>query len=341
MDSIRFTRRAFTRIAAGGAIAGAAIPAGLRGRDVVAQVGDTQLTCNANNVNVRLDPGLGATVVGRLFVGDIVYLIGNPVKVDGYAWLNITGASRQVGPGWVASSFFDAPSGGGLRIGSDVYVDTDVLNMRDYPGLTGTVINTLSQGAHALTSRAAVRRDGYTWYGVVLESGPEGYLAGEYLTVTPLNDATDGWPIGTSVRVSSDGLRLRRGPGTEYEVIRTYSRGDDGEVLDSPVMADGFRWYEVRMYSDGTSGWMADTFLEIARYEPTGTRLRVVDGPLNLREGSGLSNDVITTIPEGDVVVIADASIGVADGYNWWYVRLEDQPSVVGWIADGFTEQID
>ena len=341
MDSNRYTRRTFTRVAVGAALVGVASPLLLPVRSAVAQAGDTQLTSNANNVNVRSEPALAATVVGQLLSGDVVNLIGDPVKADGYVWLNITGYSRQVGPGWVASSFFDAPSGGGLRIGSDVYVDTDVLNMRDYPGLAGTVINTLSQSAHALTSRAAVRRDGYTWYGVVLDSGSEGYLAGEYLTVTPPNDATDGWSVGTSVRVTSDGLRLREGPGTEHVVLRSYARGDDGEVIDSPVMADGFRWYQVRMYADGKSGWMADEFLEIARYEPTGSRLRVVDGPLNLREGGGLSNDVIRTIPEGDVVVIADASVGVADGYNWWYVRLEKDPAVVGWIADGFTEQID
>ncbi len=142
------------------------------------------------------------------------------------------------------------------------------------------------------------------------------------------------------MRVTADGLRLRSAPGTGSTIIDVYSRGDDGQVLAGPERASGYDWYQVELYTDGNVGWSAADFLEIARYEPTGTRLRVIDGPLRLREGGSLSAPVITLIPEGDVVVIADASVGRADGYTWWYVRLDGEPDVLGWIADGFTEEI-
>jgi len=335
------SRRGLIRVVAGATLAASAQPLIAGTRSVLAQAGDTQLVCIANNVNVRQEPGLSATVIDQLFSGDIVNLIGRPVDADGYTWLNIVGYSRPTEAGWAAADFFGPPSGGGWNIGTHVYVAVDSLNLRDYPGLSGGVIRTLARNTHLITSRAAVSRDGYTWYGVVTDDGVEGYAAGELLSTSPSGDDNGGgWPTGASVRVTADGLRLRSGPGTGYSVIATYNRGADGEVLEGPTSGTGYQWYKVEMYADGRVGWFAADFLELARYEPTGTRLRVVDGPLNLRESASLSAPVITTIPTGDVVVIADAGSVVNDGYTWWYVQLESQPGVYGWIANGFTEEI-
>ncbi|HYH12861.1 MAG TPA: SH3 domain-containing protein [Thermomicrobiales bacterium] len=335
------SRRGLMRIAAGATLATSALPY-IAGTSLAhAQAGDTQLVCNANNVNVRREPGLSTTVVGQLFSGDIVNVIGNPVEADGYTWLNITGYSRNVGPGWAAADFFGPPSGGGWNIGTHVYVAVDSLNLRDYPSLSGGVIMTLGRNAHLITSRAAVARDGYTWYGVVPVNGTEGYVAGDFLSTSPTGGNNgDGWPAGTSVRVAADGLRLRSGPGTDYGVVASYRRGADGQVLEGPRHGASHQWYKVEMYTDGNVGWFAADFLEIARYEPTGSRLRVVDGPLNLRASGSLGAPVITTIPTGGVVVIADASSVVNDGYHWWFVELEAEPGVYGWIAHGFTEEI-
>ncbi len=79
----------------------------------------------------------------------------------------------------------------------------------------------------------------------------------------------------------------------------------------------------------------------MARFEPTGDRLRVVDGPLRLRKDPGLNGAVITTLSKGAVVVVADASAVRQDGYLWRYVRVESNPNLIGYIADGFTERID
>lgn len=67
----------------------------------------------------------------------------------------------------------------------------------------------------------------------------------------------------------------------------------------------------------------------------------MVDGPLRLRANPGLSAAVITTLSSGAVVVVADAASVRQDGYLWRYVRVESNPNLVGWIADGFTERIE
>ena len=335
-----YSRRSLIRLAAGAALGGTALPLIASSRAVYAQAGDTQLVCNADSVNVRDNPGLSSTVIDQLNTGDIVNLIGGPDETDGYTWLQVAGYGGNIESGWVAAEFLDTPGTGGWDVGTHVYVAVDGLNLRDAPGLRGSVIMTVGRNVHAITRRAAQASDGYTWYGVVLDNGTEGFFAGEFLSTTPPNDATGGWQAGTSVRVIADGLRLRSGPGTDYGIITAYSRGDDGQVLEGPSAGSGYEWYKVEMYGDGNIGWLAANYLEIARYEPTGSRLRVVNGPLNLREWGSLSAPVITVIPTGDVVVVANASLVQADGYTWWDVYLEDDPGVRGWIADGFTEEI-
>ncbi len=50
---------------------------------------------------------------------------------------------------------------------------------------------------------------------------------------------------------------------------------------------------------------------------------------------------MLASLPNGTVVVVADASAVRQDGYLWRYVRLESRPSLIGYIADGFTVPID
>lgn len=222
----------------------------------MAQAGDTQLRCTTNGVRLRNRATLSGAIVGTLNTGDIVNLTGKPIAADGYNWLPISGPK---GAGFAASQFFTT-SQGGFRIGAEV-VTTDSVRLRRQAGLGGAVIRTVPRGTHAVIRWAPISRDGYTWYGVILDDGTEGFLAGEFLTY--------------------------------------------------------------------------------ARVEPTGGRHRVVNGPLRLRKNPGLNSSVLASLPNGAIVVVADASAVRQDGYLWRYVRLESKPSVIGWIADGFTVAID
>lgn len=338
-----YSRRNLLRMGAGAGIATAlgvalAAPGPRQG---LAQNGDTELVCNADGVRIRKDPGLSGAVIGSLSSGAVVNLIGDPVDRDGYTWINISPQANRNLNGWVAAQFFGEASGGGWAIGTDVVAATDSLNLRADPGLRGAVILSARNGTHAVTRTAALARDGYTWYGVTLDDGTRGYFAGEFLEEGTGGGGNDGWPAGTFVRVATDQLNLRRSAGTGSGVIRTYASGTLAAILSGPTSANGYTWYEVEIAEEGTVGWFAAEFLEVARFEPTGDRLRVVDGPLRLRQNPGLNGSVLTTLSTGAIVVVADASSVRQDGYLWRYVRLESNPNLIGYIADGFTERID
>ena len=77
----------------------------------------------------------------------------------------------------------------------------------------------------------------------------------------------DVLPVLAEVRVTADGLRLRRGPGTTYDVVATVNEGDllyvtRGSSPDlAPRRADGFEWYGVQ-YAPGYGGWPVEPEME-------------------------------------------------------------------------------
>lgn len=63
---------------------------------------------------------------------------------------------------------------------------------------------------------------------------------------------------GTGVRqVTGNRVNLRGGPGTEFSVVESLTRGAKVEVLQDP----GNGWVELRVIGGDTIGWMADFLL--------------------------------------------------------------------------------
>ncbi len=74
---------------------------------------------------------------------------------------------------------------------------------------------------------------------------------------------------------------------------------------------------------------------------PGGLRLKVVNGPLNLRDFPSLDGSVITTIPTGATMRVTQADSGTwTDGYHWIAVELELPLAGHGFVADMFTAPV-
>jgi len=68
--------------------------------------------------------------------------------------------------------------------------------------------------------------------------------------------------IGDWVHTTAN-LNVREGPGLSYIIISTMPLGTIGQIVDGPVEADGFVWWEVD-YAVGVRGWSAENWLELA-----------------------------------------------------------------------------
>jgi serine/threonine-protein kinase len=66
--------------------------------------------------------------------------------------------------------------------------------------------------------------------------------------------------IGNTAEVTRDGagLRLRSSTSTTAELLRELRTGIQMIVVGGPTCADGYRWWQVQLVSDGTTGWIAD-----------------------------------------------------------------------------------
>lgn len=70
---------------------------------------------------------------------------------------------------------------------------------------------------------------------------------------------------GHRVAVNAGGLNYRQRPGLGAAVIMVVRDGTQGEVLDGPVHADGYTWWQLGLPGYGPdgnpAGWAAGTFL--------------------------------------------------------------------------------
>lgn len=339
----RFSRRSFLyrSAAASLAIAGGAVS--LRdGGGVAAQAGDYELVSDYDGVRVRNAPGLHGAVIGVVNTGGVVSVTGQTTYADGYSWVPVFVHGQGVN-GYGAGEFFRNASGStGWFRGTPVYVTSDGVNLRSGAGIGNPVIGNFSYGTNAIVNDGPRSADGYGWYNITID-GLTGWMASDFLAEGYTDGPAPGngeFRIGSYVRPTS-ALNLRSGPGTGNGVIKVINSDDIATVIGGPQTSGGYTWYQVELWDQtATVGWAAGEYLEGARFEPTGARHEVVDGPLNLREWGSLTAPVITALPTGSVFVIADASFAEADGYTWMSVYVESNPSLTGWVAMGFSVEI-
>jgi uncharacterized protein YgiM (DUF1202 family) len=234
-----------------------------------------------------------------------------------------------------------------LSIGQTVVVATDRLNLRVEPGLDSEVVVVLGEGQQATVVDGPVDADGYTWYQLDAD-GTVGWSASSFLVAADSADGDGTSEIDDDVSadlavggeaviatVNDDNVNLRAEPGLDAEVLLKLASGTTATVLDGPVDADDYVWYQLDV--EGTVGWVAADFLDIAGTGAdtsftAGTTVTVNDDRVNLRAGAGLDADILDKLSTGMTATILDGPTS-ADGYTWYQVDVD---GVTGWVASDF-----
>ncbi len=220
--------------------------------------------------------------------------------------------------------------GGNLYIGATAVVNAGPLNLRSGAGTSYSVVEVLSEGAYVEVLDGPYSANGYKWWEVYVDaSGNTGFVAGVYLTVV----SAGPFSIGDTVYVTSDSLNVRSGPGTGYSVIDVITYGTNGLIIDGPVTANGYVWYEIEYVGGKTAGWVASDFLALVSTGgfAIGDILMVTSDTLNVRSGPGTGYSVIDMLTYGNQVVVLDGPY-VADGYTWYEVSYSFG-GYTGWVA--------
>ncbi len=130
---------------------------------------------------------------------------------------------------------------------------------------------------------------------------------------------------------NGDSVRLRSGPGYDFDIVDSFSEGTTVDVLDGPIEADDDSfWYSVSV--DGESGyivsdWLASSSGLLSSVSGSAWALDTV----NVRTGPSTADDVATTLSSGDEVSLT------GDSSNGWLSVSVD--GVDGWVYGAFLTQ--
>ena len=137
-----------------------------------------------------------------------------------------------------------------------------------------------------------------------------------------------GNPVNYTVRITTDNLNVRTGPGTMYSIVRTVSKPS---VYTIVAEQDGFG----RLKSG--IGWISldyteRTDIQTEAPKPTAAYLvRVTADNLNVRSGPGTTYPIVTTVHRPSVYTIVEVN-------NGFGLLKSYQKNRNGWIKLSYTE---
>ena len=235
-------------------------------------VGGTAWVSGTNGAGLRVHtaPLLESNVLGLLNANAPVLVLEGPIAVEGTNWYRVSSVTLPRS-GWVAGQFL-APtpprqqvSGGVFPADSTVWVSGTQgagLRVLTAPLVTSQQIETLNDGTQVQTLEGPFAVGGVNWYrvGSTALSG-SGWVDGQFLTSTPTGQpvSTGILRVGSTARVSGTqgaGLRVHAAPLVSSQQIGSLSEGTAVQVLQGPVTADGYSWYQVSSATLPSAGWV-------------------------------------------------------------------------------------
>ncbi len=90
---------------------------------------------------------------------------------------------------------------------------------------------------------------------------------GEPKLLARLDDALIGWvlvmnpmQISATYVITEAGmdLHLRRLPTLDGDILKRFQAGEQVQILDGPVEAQGYTWWKMRSVADGVEGWAVE-----------------------------------------------------------------------------------
>lgn len=199
----------------------------------------------------------------------------------------------------------------------NVRIVVDRLNVRTGPGLTFTVQEKVAKGKQY----PVVQKRG-EWLQIRLASNRTGWVHGQYVQIQKETTETKK-QIQQFVVCQVDGLRLRKGPGTNFAVIGYVNRNEKGMA----TIAQG-EWMYVRW--DGKEGWVHQSYVaNVEQSEQNNeqpTYVQMLYDNTNIRSAPSTQSPVIMKAKRGDRFSI------IRKEGQWYVIQVDAQ--TIGYVAD-------
>jgi uncharacterized protein YgiM (DUF1202 family) len=234
---------------------------------------------------------MGATTVANGYTWVRVQA-GSTIGWVSMSFLTATGSSANTPTGVATVTRTPTTNPGVTSAAGAIYLTTTRVNIRQAPTTSSGIIATLPSGARLVSLGDSAVANGHTWLRVQTGS-MVGWLSTKYIsatgatantptgvatltrtpTVTPTrtktpqvtNTATrpaNGFISGDVVRVFDGPLNFRSSASTSGTIVGTLPTGTTGMVLNGPVAASGYSWYQLQV-SGQPNGWVASDFIQL------------------------------------------------------------------------------
>ena len=223
------------------------------------------VTCSS--LNVRNGPSTSYNVVGRLYLGETVYIktsyvtsgwhliyYGNTVRYVYAAYVKITDATD--GYCYYEDGVYKKTTSSGTSDSGTSNTDSTVyatvtatsLNIRSGPNTSYSVIGSIPRGGVIV-----VKEYGATW-SKIQYGGISGYVSTQYFTIT--SGTTTPTTKTNTATVTASTLNIRSGPGISYTRIGTIPSG--GIVT---IISYDSSWSKIEY--NGTTGYVSTQYLKM------------------------------------------------------------------------------
>ncbi|NMD70584.1 SH3 domain-containing protein [Bacillus sp. DNRA2] len=217
---------------------------------------------------------------------------------------------------------------------STVTIISNQTNVREGPGLSYKKIAQVNSG-----DKFSVIKESGDWIQIELSKNKKGWVANWVVKRDQTqSSSTSKVTKGSSGVATTDGLRVRSGPGTNYKVLDTLKNGTTIEVADTSD-----NWIKVS-YSGG-QGWVSKDYVKLTTDAKQQDKPPKKDSSIKQEKGYGtvtasilyvrskgsLDGTIIGKVHQGDRFKILEET------NNW--IKIEYQKGAYGWVASWFLDQ--
>lgn len=285
----------------------------------------TKGVITGNGINIRNEASINGKIQGSYNKGDVVTILETSngwgrtdkgwVKLDYVNMNGSTGSDTNNNSSSTnnnnnstnnntSSTSSSITGNGSTTVVAKGVVKVNELNLRTTSSTNGDRLGSLKYGDRV----EILEKDG-SW-----GRTSKGWIHMDYI----YQDGTRGSKQDTGT-VSTDGLRIRSGPGTGYDVVGSYNSGDYVEILEQFT-------YGNTTWGCTSKGWISLSYVDLDNDDSdsdndtssTTSRRAIVTSGLYVRSGAGTNYEVVSTYEEGDVITILETRNGWGRTSKGW-----------------------
>lgn len=167
------------------------------------------------------------------------------------------------------------------------------------------------------------------WVQIQLAANKKGWVANWLVSINQTANSPSTFKKGMKLSIDTNGLRVRTGPGTEFQVLDSLAKGEIATVLDISG-----NWLKIRTKT--LDGWVSNQYVKPLAENQTQQPKSVNTGTITatmlyVRNDGSLNGKVVGKVYKGDKFPI------IQEVNNW--AKIEYKSGSFGWVASWFLEK--